>query len=87
MHVSVEKLISTLDGTRVCMRTPCWICQSTEAVLRKRYVKTELELFCDRCETWRGTRITFADLQRNCRQPLVALAAHPNLISPQQASR
>jgi hypothetical protein len=78
MHQEKE-LIDALDGSRVRTPEPCLICRSTEAVLRRRYVRTELELFCDRCETWLGVRVTAADLQK--RQPPTAPASL-SLTSP-----
>jgi hypothetical protein len=72
----LQKLLKTMAGRRVTgVYCPC--CHGDEAVLRQRWCKDELELFCDRCETWIGERITIADLgdwmlhkRRVCKYPL-----------------
>ena len=59
-----EKLLKTLEGRRISGHgVHCYCCGGQQAVLRQRWCKDELELFCDRCETWIGECITVADLE------------------------
>jgi len=56
------RLLKTLEGKRIS-GVRCYCCGGDSAVLRQRWCKDELELFCDRCESWTGERITVADLE------------------------
>jgi hypothetical protein len=56
------ELFKTFNGKRVG-DVHCYCCGGQTAVLRQRWCKDELELFCDRCETWAGRRITVADVE------------------------
>jgi hypothetical protein len=56
------RLLKTLEGRRVS-DVHCYCCGGQTAVLRQRWCKDELELFCDRCETWSGRRVTVADVE------------------------
>lgn len=72
-----EQLLKTLEGKRV-HDVHCYCCGGDSAVLRQRYCKDELELFCDRCETWAGRCITIADAEiwiqrQRCELPLFDL--------------
>jgi hypothetical protein len=65
----LRELLMTLEGRRV-EGEQCYCCGSQEFVLRQRWCKDELEMFCDRCECWTGLRITTADVEtwlRRCR--------------------
>src|SRR5262249_12970862 len=58
-----EQLLKTLEGRRVSGHgVHCYCCGGDSAVLRQRWCKDELELFCDSCETWMGRRVTTAHL-------------------------
>jgi hypothetical protein len=61
--VQLARLLKTLEGKRVS-DVHCYCCGGQTAVLRQRWCKDELELFCDRCETWSGQRITTADVEK-----------------------
>jgi hypothetical protein len=58
----LREFLKTLEGRRVSGYR-CYCCGSHEPVLRQRWCKDELEMFCDSCECWTGRRITTADLE------------------------
>ena len=67
--MQLEALFRTLEGRRVSgPSVHCYCCDGDQAVLRQRWCKDELELFCDRCEVWTGRCITVADLEVWVRQ-------------------
>jgi len=72
--MQLARLLKTLEGKRVS-GVDCYCCGGHQAVLRQRWCKDELELFCDRCETWAGRCITTADVEKWMQQG----AARPSL--------
>jgi hypothetical protein len=60
--MQLETLFGTLEGRRVS-GIRCYCCDGDQAILRRRWCKDELQLFCDRCEVWSDRRITVADLE------------------------
>jgi hypothetical protein len=51
------------EGRRVETRLRCRTCDGYDGVLRHRYCKDELELFCDRREIWLGITVTRAEVR------------------------
>jgi hypothetical protein len=73
----LSRELRALEGRRVDRFFPCLRCGSQDGVLLQHCAVDELEIYCDTCESWSGTRLSEADVRqwRN-KQP-----AQPRLLA------
>jgi hypothetical protein len=76
----MKDILDRFNGKRVETTFRCSGCGCWDGVLRRHYCRDELELFCDRCETWHGVTVTRDDVRAWSRSQLL-----PTLPSPEAA--
>jgi hypothetical protein len=59
----LSRELRALEGRRVDRFFPCLRCGSDSGVLLQHCAVDELEIYCDTCEAWSGTRLTEADVR------------------------
>jgi hypothetical protein len=87
----MKDILDRWNGRRIGTRIRCCGCGGYDGVLRRRFCRDELELFCDRCETWQGIIVTRNDVRAwSCQSALPSPEAgdhanrtgkHPSCLS------